>query len=177
MSDRKPKIEQRIVHQFGRAVLLFCVALLQTSLAPTVWRFRADWVLIFVICWALLRGLVPGLRWAIYGGLALDILGILPLGTHLLALLLCVLLLVALTEPLDREQPLLMMACVLGTSLLYNATLAFVQSIMVGPLPWSSYMLLVVVPTTLLNTIVAVPVFALLRRVDRRGRPFIEAEV
>lgn len=175
MGDRKLKIEQQILHQIGRALLLFAIALLQTSLAPTLWRFRADLVLIAVVSWTLLRGLVPGLRWAVYGGLALDVLGVLPIGSHLLALMVCVLVVVFLTEPLDREHPLLLIACMLGTSLLYNGILAFVQHVTLAAVPWSAYVWMVIAPIAILNTIVAIPTFGLLRRLERRGHRLVEA--
>lgn len=175
MTDRKPKIEQRVLHQCGRALLLCAIALLQTSLAPTFWRFRADWVLVAVLGWTLLRGLVPGLRWAIYGGLALDILGVLPIGSHLLALSVCVLVVVLITEPLDREHPLLVIGAAIGASLLYNGMLAVIQHVAIGAVPWGTYVLTVIAPTALIDAIVAIPMFALLRRLERRGQRLIEA--
>lgn len=175
MGDYRPKIEQRVLRQMLRIVLLLCLALFQTSLAPTFWRFRADWVLIAIVGWTLLRGLVPGLRWAVYGGLSLDLLAPLPLGSHLLALLLCVIVVAFLTEPLDREQPLLLIAVMLGASLLYAGTLTLILALTGSSLPWHSYALTVLVPTALVNTIVAIPTFALLRRLERRGQPVLEA--
>jgi len=173
MGDYRPKIEQRILRQLLRAFMLLCFALLQTSLAPTFWRFRIDWVLIVVVGWTILRGMLPGLRWALYGGLALDMLGTLPVGSHLLALLLCVVTVAFLAEPLDREQPLLVLVCMLVASLIYGVTLALVLPLAGEPVPWQRYLLVVVVPATLINTIVAIPTFALLRRLHRRGRAII----
>lgn len=150
------------------------LALLQTSLAPTIWRFRADWVLIVVIGWTLLRGLLSGVRLAIYGGLALDLLGAMPVGSHLLALLLCVIGVAFATEALDREQPLLVMVTVLAASLLYALLLALILHLVASSVPWNSYVLVVIVPTAIINTIAALPVFALLRRLQRRGKPVLE---
>ncbi|HEX6287803.1 MAG TPA: rod shape-determining protein MreD [Herpetosiphonaceae bacterium] len=175
MGDYRPKIEQRILRQILRALMLLCVALLQTALAPTFWRFRADWVLIAVIGWTLLRGLIPGVRWAIYGGLSLDLLGTLPIGSHLLALLFCVVVVAVVVEPLDREQPLLLIGAMLGASLLYGFTLALLLPLTNFNVPWQHYPLVEIVPTAIVNTIVAIPTFALLRRLHRRGQPTIEA--
>ena len=174
MGDYRPKIEQRIMRQFGRAALLLSVALLQTALAPTFWRFRADWVLIVVIGWTILRGLIPGARWAIYGGLSLDLLGILPLGSHLLALLCCVIVVATIAEPLDREQPLLLITAMLGASLLYGSILALLLPLTNFVVPWRYYTLVEIVPTAIINTILAIPTFALLRRLHRRGQPIVE---
>jgi rod shape-determining protein MreD len=175
MGDYRPKIEQRILRQLLRALMLLCLALVQTSLAPTFWRFRADWVLIAVIGWTILRGLIPGVRWAIYGGLSLDLLGVMPVGSHLLALLLCVIGVALVIEPLDREQPLLVIGAILSASLLYGTILALLLSARSIDLPWRYYTLVEIVPTAIINTIVAIPTFALLRRLYRRGQQRVEA--
>ncbi len=177
MNEYRPKIEQRIARQVLRALLLLSVALLQTALAPTLWRFRVDWVLLLVVGWTLLRGLLPGLRWAIYGGVALDLLGAMPMGSHLLALLLCVCGVTLLVEPLDRDQPLLLLATLLLAALLYGFTLMLVLHMTGQSLPWHRYPLVVVIPTAIINTIAAVPTFALLRWLDQRGRPVAAAEL
>lgn len=175
MGEHRLKIEQLIVQQALQALLLLSLALFQTAFAPTFWRFRADWVLIVVVGWTLLRGLLPGVRWSLYGGLALGLLGALPLGSHLLALLLCVIAIAFLTEPLDREQPLLVLASMLGAALLYGLILALIQPLAGQPLPWRQYALIVILPTALVDTIVAIPTFALLRWIQRRSQPLIEA--
>ncbi len=175
MGDYRPKIEQRILRQILRALMLLSIALIQTALAPTFWRFRADWILIVVIGWTILRGLIPGVRWAVYGGLSLDVLGILPIGSHLLALLFCVIVVALIVEPLDRDQPLLLIGAMLGGSLFYGCILALLLPLTNFDVPWRYYTLVEIIPTAIINTIVAIPTFALLRRFERRGRPMVEA--
>ncbi len=177
MSEYRPKIEQHIARQVLRALLLLSVALLQTALAPTLWRFRVDWVLLMVVGWTLLRGLVPGVRWAVYGGVALDVLGTMPIGSHLLALLLCVCGVALVVEPLDRDQPLLLLATLLLATLVYGFTLMLVLYMTGQRLPWYQYPLVVVIPTAIINTIAAFPTFALLRWLDQRGGPVAAAEL
>ncbi len=177
MNENRPKIEQRVTHQLLLALLLLSVALLQTALAPSLWRFRVDWVLLMVVSWTLLHGLVPGLRWAFYGGVSLDLLGALPVGSHLLALLLCVSAVALLMEPLDHDQPLLVLATLLLAALLYGFTLMLVLHLTGHTLPLYQYSLVVVIPTAIINTIAALPTFALLRWLDRRGRPVVATEL
>jgi rod shape-determining protein MreD len=175
MTEQRPKIEQRIWQQIVYALTMLAVALVQTSLAPTIWRFRIDWVLLVVVGWLLLRGLIAGLTLAIYGGLALDLLGSLAVGSHLLGLLLAVAAVALITEPLDREQPLLMIACLLGAALLYNVTLATILVATGKALPLASHALVVILPVALLDAIVGVPTLALLRRVRQRHQTIVEA--
>ncbi len=177
MHEQRPKIEQRLLRQIGLACLLLGSALLQTALAPTLWRFKVDWVLLIVLSWTLLRGLLPGLRWALYGGLSLDLLGSLPLGSHLLALLLCVCVVALVSEPLDRNQPLLVLAVMLGGALLYRLTLTLVLQGVGQTIPWRHYPLVVIVPTAIIDTIVAIPVWGLIRRFEQRGQPVFATEL
>ena len=55
MNEARPKIEERILRQVLWALLMLGVALFQTALAPSIWRFRVDWVLLIVVGWTLLR--------------------------------------------------------------------------------------------------------------------------
>lgn len=158
-----------------RALMLLSLALAQTALAPTFWRFRADWVLIAVIGWTILRGLIPGVRWAIYGGLSLDLVGTMHMGSHLLALLICVIGVALVVEPLDREQPLLVIAAMLAASVLYGSILAVLLMSQDFGVPWRYYALVEIFPTAIINTILAIPTFALLRRLYKRGQPTVEA--
>lgn len=177
MHEQRPKIEQRILRQVGLAGLLLGVALLQTALAPTLWRFRVDWVLLITVSWTLLHGLFPGLRWAIYGGIALDLLGAMPIGSHLLALLLSVCIVALITEPLDRNQPLLILAVLLGAALIYGVTLTLILHSIGQAIPWARYPLVVIVPTAIIDTIIAIPVFGLIRRFEQRGQPAFATEL
>lgn len=155
--------------------MLLSLALAQTALAPTFWRFRADWVLIAVIGWTVLRGLIPGVRWALYGGLSLDLLGVMPVGSHLLALLVCVIGVAVVVEPLDREQPLLVVGAMLAASVLYGGILAVLLMAQDFSVPWRYYALVEIFPTAIINTILAIPTFALLLRLYKRGQPTVEA--
>lgn len=171
MGDRRPKLEQRVAAEIVWAIALVSLALFETSLAPTIWRFRADWVLIFAVGWTLLYGLLPGLRLALYGGIARDLLGSNPLGAHVLALLLCVMLVALVAEPLDREGPLPTLAIMLIAAILYEVTQAVVLFFSGATLPWRTYLLGELLPTAIINTVFAIPTAALLRRWHRRRAP------
>jgi rod shape-determining protein MreD len=171
MGDRRPKLEQRIAAEILWAIGLVSLALLDTALAPTIWRFRVDWVLIFAIGWTLLYGLLPGLRIAVYGGVALDLLGSSLLGMHLLGLLVCVMGVALVAEPLDREGPLPTLAVILVATSLYGAIQTSVLILNGVALPLPAYLLVELLPTGLINTIVAIPTVAALRRWVRRRQP------
>lgn len=171
MTERRLKWEQRVLRQVLRALIMLGVALLQTSLAPTLWRFRVDWVLLLVVGWTILHGLMPGVQWALYGGISLDLLSSMPIGSHVFALLLCVSVIAVLTEPLERDQPMLILVVLLLATMLYGFILMVVLQLSSGAVPWQRYPLVVVVPTALINTIFALPTFALMRRFYARSQP------
>src|SRR5205807_2856903 len=64
------------------------LAAMQTSLVPgmQVGPARPQLILVWVVSWAAVRGRGEALPWAVFGGLALDLLSQMPPGSHLLAL-------------------------------------------------------------------------------------------
>lgn len=70
------------------AAVLLPAAVLQVTLAPRLAVAGAfpNLVLLAVVGWTLIRGAGSGLRWAIAGGLLLDLVAPGPLGVHALAL-------------------------------------------------------------------------------------------
>ncbi len=170
MDNRRPKWEQRALHQLSRAALLLMVALVQTELAPDFWHVRINVVLVVVACWTLLRGVEAGMRWALYGGLALGLLTPLPLGAHLLSLALVVLVIGGLAEAYPRDNLLVPTLCVVGGSILESTILALVQRMGGTGVNWSGYLWMIMLPETLLNVLVALPLYMILRGLDRRDR-------
>ena len=176
MGDYRPKIEQRIVHELRCSAILLVIALVQTGLAPTLWYFRIDWVLLAVVCMTLLHGFVTGLRWALYGGLALDILSPLPLGSHLLGLVLVVTAVAVVTEGFPRDNRLVPTVTVILVSLFYAATLGGVMSAIGRPVVWTRYPITIMLPGALANGALALPVYLLVERLSRGSRAGIELE-
>lgn len=162
------------MRQLGRVALLLLLALFQTALAPSLWSFRIDWILVAVVCWTLLRGLGGGLRWALYGGIALDLLSPLPVGAHLLGLVLAASVVALVTDGLERDSRLLQIGSVLLVSLLYALCLALVMGTTGRPVAWSRYPLTIILPTALANAAAALPVYFILDRFARSRRPQIE---
>lgn len=154
-------------------LLLAALALVQVTLLPTPLGFAAPLVLVLVVCRTLLGvgaafpdiGLSRALRWALYGGLALDILSATPLGAHALALLLAALAVAALTRRLQTERLLVPLAAILVAALIYEGVLALLTQ--PGAIPWASYAQVVILPVLLVALIMTLPTFFLLRWVLR----------
>lgn len=152
---------------------LFALACVQVTLLGLPSGFTLPLVPVLVICRTLLGvgaalpdvGLSRALRWALYGGMALDVFAATPLGAHALALLLAVLVVAALTRRLRVERPAVPLLAVLVGMLIYEAVLAlFLHP---GAIDWRSYLILVMLPSVVVALPPTLPLFFLLRRLLR----------
>lgn len=170
MGDSQPRrLEELLARELGRILLLAALALAQVTLLTTPLGFAAPLVLVLVVCRTLLGvgaaypdvGLSRALRWALYGGLALDILSATPLGAHALALLLAALAVATLTRRLQTERLLVPLLAIVAAALIYEGTLALLNpSAQVG---WDTYAQVIILPVLLVALIMMLPTFFLLR--------------
>jgi rod shape-determining protein MreD len=152
---------------------MVALALVQVTLLATPLGFSAPLVLVLVVCRTLLGvgaafpdiGLSRALRWALYGGLALDLLAATALGAHALALLLAVLAVALLSRRITVERPIVPLVAIIVAALIYEATLALLTQ--PGPIEWRSYAQVVILPAVLAALVPTLPAFFLLRRVLR----------
>ncbi len=170
MGDSQPRrLEEALAREVGRILALAALAIAQVTLARTPLGFAAPLVLVAVICRTLLgvgaafpdMGLSRAIRWALYGGLALDALTGTPLGAHALALLLATLAVAGATRRLSVERPLIPLLAILAATLIYEATLAVLTQ--PGAIAWQSYAQVVILPVILVALILTLPTFFLLR--------------
>lgn len=174
MGDPQPRrLEEALAHELGRILALAALAIVQVTLLPTPLGFAAPLVLVAVVCRTLIGmgsafpdlGLSRALRWALYGGLALDILTGTAVGAHTLALLLATFVVALTTRRLRVERPVVPLAAVLLAALIYELTLALATQ--PRPIEWRSYAEVVILPAVLIALIPALPAFFLLRWVLR----------
>lgn len=171
MDERPRRVEERIVAELLLIVALLGVAVVQVTLLPTPAGFPPDLMLVLVVCRILASGrsLQPdgivsrALRWAFYGGLALDLLTATPFGAHAIALLAVALLVVALTRWLRIDGLLLPLGTVLVAAVVYEAILVLAGRWAIQPIDWRSYTLVVIAPSTLMALVLTLPIFTLMR--------------
>lgn len=170
MGDSQPRrLEELVARELARVLLLAGLAVVQVTLLTTPLGFAAPLVLVLVISRTLLGvgaaypdiGLSRALRWALYGGLALDILSATPLGAHALALLLAALVVAALTRRLQIERLLVPLLSIVAAAPIYELTLALLMQ--PGPVAWELYAQVVILPVLLVALIMMLPTFFLLR--------------
>jgi rod shape-determining protein MreD len=124
-----------------------------------------------------MNGLGSGLRWGVIGGLTLDFLSPLPVGTHLLSLLFVVVVVALISDVLPRENRIVVVVTVLLASLLYGLILALVMTIAGQPIAWRRYPFTIMLPTALANAALSLPIALVLERLQRVGEPKIAFDV
>jgi len=161
------------MNPYAVVLLLTSAALLQSSLLPHLspGGLKPDLVVIMVISWGLLGGVKEGLLWGFIGGLVLDLLSATPLGLSALILTLLTLLTSLGRKRVYRSNILLPMAIIFLATLGYNLALLLFWQLLERPAWWGETFLEVLLPTSLFNTLVMLPLYPLLSWLHRRIGP------
>ncbi|MFN2464362.1 MAG: rod shape-determining protein MreD [Candidatus Dormibacteria bacterium] len=150
--------------------LVVVLSLLQTSLVPgiRVAGAQPELLLVWILCWAVIRGRGEALPWALVGGLVLDLLSQLPPGSHLLALSLVTYLADLGHRVMHGSTALFAGAAVFAGSLLYGLVLLGAL-VLTGRHPdVASEVVLGVLPGTFYSLVLLAPVFFVQRGLDNR---------
>jgi rod shape-determining protein MreD len=171
------RIEERVAREIWLAVALLAVALAQTTLLPRPLGAAPNVLLLLAICQALIAGPASAARWAFYGGLALDLCADSVLGTHALALLAAVVLPSLLLGRISRGNWLLPLLGVAIGSLAYHLAIAGLTTLLVAPVSPEAFVIVVLVPATLMILVPALPLFLSMRWMDGRRRGEVPVDV
>lgn len=178
MGHSQPRrLEERVAHEVGLALLLLGVAVVQAALLPRPLGFAPNLMLLLVVCQALLAGAASAARWAFYGGLSLDICANAPLGTHALALLVATLLTALALARFSRGNWLVPLAGVLLGMLAYHAVITLIWALLIAPVSLRAYLPIVLLPDTMLALIPALPLFLIMRWLESRRRGEVPVDV
>jgi rod shape-determining protein MreD len=136
----------------------------------------ADLVLVIVIGWALQEGVTTAWHWAILAGAMTAVVTSLPWVVPLAGFLIAVLLAQALQKRI-WQAPLIGMFTVTFAASLFSHLLSFVVINLSGAsIPLSDAFSLVTLPSVLLNLLLAIPVFWLMRDLAQWVHPTEEEE-
>jgi rod shape-determining protein MreD len=157
--------------------LLAVLSLLQTTIFRQILLLdgNLDLLLVAVLCWSLLRP-EEGMVWAVAAGCFSDLFSGGPFGLTAIAYLFTAFSVGQLHGRLRTHSPVVVMAIALfGTVLTHLVSIAllalFGRNLDIGYL-----LLYVTLPTAFLNTLCAVPVYLLLRRLHLVGAPVLAEE-
>jgi cell shape-determining protein MreD len=168
MGYSQPKrLEERLAYEVVVLLGMTALALLQVTLLPAPLGFPPALLLVLVVCRVLVglrsstpdQGTTLALRWAFYGGIALDLLSSTPLGSHALALLAAAVLVFMVARRLQVAGPMLPLVSVFLGGIVYEGVLALVYAATVHHLVWQTYAVIVIMPSVLFAFIPTLPIF------------------
>jgi len=116
-------------------------------------------MLLVVVAWSLLRGAREGIVWGFLGGLALDFLSGLPLGTCALTLTLTAQLASLGQLTIYRTSPLFPSGLALGAGIIHDLILMGFLSLGGYYLAWTDLLVRVTLPSALLAALIMPPVY------------------
>jgi rod shape-determining protein MreD len=134
--------------------LLF-VAIVQTSLVPLapVLGLKIDLPLIVIVAQGLVGSAGSAAQWGFIVGLFLDLASGLPFGIHALALTGIGVLMDLGQAIYFRGNLLAPPVAIVSATIVYQVLILAVLSLSTAALPWGDYLLRIVLPTALLNTL------------------------
>jgi rod shape-determining protein MreD len=141
---------------------------METTLGPAVGMLGVapDFVLVFVVCWAMAMGSEEAMLLGAVGGLCLDLLSGAPLGTHALVGYLSG---IITRSPFSSRVviPALVMA---AATILYDVLIVLILRLAGQPLPEPRFLATIMIASVITNGIVGPGVYWLLVRVaEARG--------
>lgn len=123
----------------------------------------ADLILLVVIAWALQERVRSAWQWALIAGLVIGYLSALSLIIPLIGYLLVTGMALLLRQRVWQVPILAMLAVTFIGTLLINIMTAIYLNIIGTPLPILDTLNLIILPSTILNLIIAIPVYALVK--------------
>lgn len=155
--------------------VLALAAVLQASILPQISLAGGgpDLVFLLVLSWAIDSDLRQGVSWAFVGGLMLDLLSSLPVGTHSIPLLVIVVALSGIGGQIYRLGLLLLIGMAVGGTLFQQLTLMTITALLGHRVQWIEDLTSIVLPTVFYNLVLIVPVYWLVRRFQRVMRSTI----
>ena len=148
----------------GMAIMAL-VVIVQGTLLARLHFFGAspNLLLVVVVCWSLLRSVSEGLLWGFAGGLGVDLIAGLPLGTSSLALMpTCFLAGLGRSRVFGGSLPLPVLLVGLATPLFGWINL-LTQQFRDLPVDWAGSTLRVILPELALNILLVLAIFPVLR--------------
>jgi len=140
------------------------LVLLQTTLVSQLPLLHgtADLVLLVIIAWALQKRVDTAWHWTIIGGLMISMASALPFGVPLIGYLLATSAAYFLRRRVWQAPILAMLIVTLIGTLLYHGTSWIALQIAGNPLDFFQVLNLITLPSLILNSLVSIPVFAII---------------
>jgi rod shape-determining protein MreD len=141
------------------------LAILQSTIVSTTPLLlgTADLILLFIVAWALQDRVDSSWQWCLIGGIFASLYSALPFGAFIVAYLLCVGI-ARLIKHRIWKAPFLAMLAAIFISTIVSQLIAFLSRTLLGvSLSLLDVFNLILLPSLLLNLILAIPVFSIMR--------------
>lgn len=131
-------------------------------------RGQPSLVMLLVICWSVRSSLGDGFVWALVGGIMIDLLSFLPIGTTSAALVLIVFVVNGVARQLLRMRFLFLLAIIAFATVFIVAFNVIALFLLGNTYDIPSLILLALLPTMIYNLIAVLPVYVFIRLLQRR---------
>jgi rod shape-determining protein MreD len=157
-------------HVIAGLVMIF-LAIIETSLLPEALGPlpRPNLVLVVSSTWAAMRG-DEGLIWAFFGGVMLDVMSGAPFGTYTAGLVLGNIVAMVIDRVSIPVQLLRVMNWVAVTSVVSQTVGLLVLGLLSRPFDIQIGVSTVILPSLIINAVLAIPTYAILNQVQARLR-------
>lgn len=145
-------------------ILFGVLAIIQSTIVSTMPLLNgtADLILLFIVAWALQDRVNSAWQWCLIGGIFASLYSALPFGSYIVAYMVCVGIARLLKRRIWKAPFLAMLAATfVGTIVVQLISLGarFITSVSV---PLISVLNLILLPSLLLNLLLAIPVFSIM---------------
>ncbi len=151
-------------------------AIAQIAWLPLVpiFGYKVDLVLILVVSWGLLGPAGQAAQWGFIAGLVLDLASGLPFGVHTITLAVIGLLTGWGQATFFRGNIVAPPAAIVVATLLYDILILAILSLLGWQINWQDRLLVIILPTAILNTVIAPFVYLPLQFLQHRLYPQME---
>jgi rod shape-determining protein MreD len=147
-------------------LLLFGIlAIIQSTIVSTMPLLQgtADLILLFIIAWSLQDRVESAWQWCLMGGILASLYTGLPFGTYILAYLLCVAIARLIKQRIWKAPFLAMLAATFISTIIVQLVSLLSRLITGVNIPLLDVLNMILLPSLLLNLILAIPVFSIMR--------------
>jgi rod shape-determining protein MreD len=146
-------------------ILFGILAVLQSTIVSTMPLLNgmADLILLFIIAWALQDRVENVWWWCLLGGIFASLYSALPFGVYIAAYLVCAALTRLLKRRIWKAPFIAMMAATFISTLIVNLIAFTVRTVSGVNLPGVSVLNLIILPSLLLNLLLALPIYSITR--------------
>jgi rod shape-determining protein MreD len=148
-------------------ILFGILAIIQSTIVSTMPLLNgtADLILLFIIAWALQDRVAYAWQWCLIGGIFASLYSALPFGTFIVAYMICIGITRLLKHRIWKAPFLAMLAATFICTLVVQLISLVARIIMGVSFPLTSVLNLVLLPSLLLNLILAIPIFSIMHDV------------